>query len=453
MREALGGLTVRGRSFLGAGAAAALCAFVLGQRDLLRVAVLLAALPLVCVLVVARTRYRIACGRRLEPGRVQAGTPARVVLELANVSRLPTGLLLVEDKVPYTLGSRPRFVLDRVEPRGRREVAYRIHSDIRGRFLLGPLMVQLTDPFGMSELIRGFTQRDALIVTPVIHELPAIRLGGEWSASGDSSSRSVSAAGEDDVATREYRHGDDRRRIHWRSTARYGVLMVRREEQPWQSRATIVLDTRSRGHLGEGPASSFEWAVSAASSIGVHLTRQGYSTQLVTDGGAPLSNSTYETTAPGGDFEGLLLDALAVVAASGNATLDGVGAAIRRNSPDGLIIAVLGAMDLDEADRFARIRRGTTTGIAFALDPTSWLHTHEALSSQERASFEQAAGLLRQRGWRVIPVRAGDALATLWPKAGYGSREHDPALGGIRAAAPSAWPGADAERATAGGRP
>ena len=46
MREALRGLTTRGRSFLAAAAAAGISAIVLGERDLLRVAVLLAALPL-----------------------------------------------------------------------------------------------------------------------------------------------------------------------------------------------------------------------------------------------------------------------------------------------------------------------------------------------------------------------------------------------------------------------
>jgi uncharacterized protein (DUF58 family) len=427
MREALGGLTVRGRSFLGAGAAAALCALVLpqGGRDLLRVAILVAVLPLACALVVARTRYRIACGRRLSPSRVQAGEQARVVLELDNVSRLPTGLLLVEDKVPYTLGSRPRFVLDRVEPRGRREVAYRVRSDVRGRFVLGPLTVQLTDPFGMCELTRSFTHRDALIVTPIVHSLPTIRLGGEWASSGESNARSVAAAGEDDVATREYRHGDDRRRIHWRSTARYGELMVRREEQPWQSRATVVLDTRERAHRGDGPASSFEWAVSAAASIGMHLAKHGYSAQLITDGGVTLSSTAFDTTSPGGDFEGLLLDTLAVVTTSTNPSLERVGAAIRRSGADGLIIAVLGNVDADEVDNFARMRRGTTTGIAFLLDTASWIHLAEPMRVAERARFEHTSGLLRQRGWRVVPVSAGDPLPALWPQAGRSALDLD----------------------------
>ncbi len=51
---------------------------------------------------------------------------------------------------------------------------------------------------------------------------------------------------------REYRLGDDLRRVHWASTARTGDLMVRREEQPWQSRATVLLDTRRMAHAGIG---------------------------------------------------------------------------------------------------------------------------------------------------------------------------------------------------------
>ena len=136
MLGAIRGLTTRGRSFLAAGVATFFAALVLGQHDLLRIAVLLMALPLVSAWVVARTRYRLSSQRRLGSARVAAGQEAQVTLRLENISRLPTGLLLVEDRIPYVLGSRPRFVLDRVEPRGRREVSYTIRSDVRGRYPL-----------------------------------------------------------------------------------------------------------------------------------------------------------------------------------------------------------------------------------------------------------------------------------------------------------------------------
>ena len=188
MRDAFQGLTTRGRSFLAAGVAVLVAAAATAAEDLLRIAVLLIALPLVSALVVARTRYRLSSGRRLWSPRTAAGQESAVTLRLDNISRLPTGLLLVEDRVPYVLGSRPRFVLDRVEPRGRREVTYTVRSDLRGRYPLGPLSIRLTDPFGMCELTRSFSSRDTLVVTPPVQALPSVPLAGEWTGSGESRS-------------------------------------------------------------------------------------------------------------------------------------------------------------------------------------------------------------------------------------------------------------------------
>lgn len=316
LRAALGGLTTRGRSFLAAGIAAAVCAYVLGQGDLLRVGLLLAALPLVCVAVLFRTRYRVAGTRRLS-SRVPAGTEARVHLRMENVSRLPTGLLMLQDRVPYVLGPRPRFVLDRVEAGGRREVSYRVRSDLRGRYPLGPLQLRLSDPFGMCELTRSFSAYDTLVVIPRTEPLPPVRLAGEASGYGEGRQRALALAGEDDVIPRGYRHGDDLRRVHWRSTARYGELMVRREEQPQRARCTVLLDTRRIAYQGTGPDSAFEWAVSGAASALVHMLERGFAVRLLTDDGSSVpgegeggfAGSTHESA----DSAGLMMDTLAVV--------------------------------------------------------------------------------------------------------------------------------------------
>ena len=82
MREALSGLTVRGRAFLAAGITAIVCALVLGQPTLIRVGVLVLALPLVTAFFIGRSRYRLALVRTVNPQLVTAGQPARVHLSL-----------------------------------------------------------------------------------------------------------------------------------------------------------------------------------------------------------------------------------------------------------------------------------------------------------------------------------------------------------------------------------
>jgi uncharacterized protein (DUF58 family) len=418
---ALAGLTTRGRSFLAAGAATSTTAVVLGQRDLLRVGVLLLALPLVAVAVLSRARYRLACGRRLDPPRIPVGAEATVRLRLENLSRLPTGVLLVEDDVPFVLGSPPRFVLDQVEPRGVREVSYRVRADVRGRHRVGPLRVHLADPFGLVELTRSFTAVDPLVVTPAVTALPAVRLGGDWSGGGDSRARSVAAAGEDDVATREYRQGDDLRRVHWRSTARYGELMVRREEQPWQNRGALLLDARRGAHRADGgvraPGSTFEVAVSAAASIGVHLARHGFALRLVTDSGASVAGVGGVSEIGGGAFEELLLDALAVVEPSRGRSLVPAVCALRHGGGAGLVVAVLGAVDPGEAEGLARLRHGSTECVALLLDTASWARLPPHAETEAARQHRDAAALLRGAGWRVVELRAGQRLAERWPYA------------------------------------
>ena len=82
MRGALSGLTTRGRCLLAAGVAAALCSIVLNERDLLRVAVFVIALPVLSAGLAASARVGLSARRFLLPPRVPAGDNADVVLEV-----------------------------------------------------------------------------------------------------------------------------------------------------------------------------------------------------------------------------------------------------------------------------------------------------------------------------------------------------------------------------------
>ena len=398
MREALSGLTVRGRAFLAAGITAVVCAVLLGQPALTRVGVLVVALPLATALVLGRSRYRLALVRTVSPQLVVAGQPARDDLALTNEGRTPSGVLLLEDHVPYVLGTRPRFVLDGIGNGWRRQVTYQVRSDVRGRFEIGPMTVPL-------------------VVTPRTVVLPPINLGGGSTGSGDNRPRAFAMGSAEDVTVRDYRQGDDLRRVHWPSSARTGELMVRREEQPWQSRATILLDNRLISHRGQGIASSIEAAVSAAASIAIHLSHRGFQVRLVTASGEDASAAR---GAGGGQWHlrdadlstRPLLEALAVLELDGRGRLD--TSWMGEQAQGGLTVAVLGALDQSDGPALRRIVHHTSTALAIALDVDAW--------SGPQAGTGGAAPFLTRSGWRAVPLGPRDRLETVWQDLGRTTR-------------------------------
>ncbi len=401
MREALAGLTVRGRAFLAAGVTAVVCAIVLGQPALSRVGVLVLALPLVTAFVIGRSRYRLALVRTVSPQLVTAGQPARVTLSLTNEGRTPSGVLLLEDHVPYVLGTRPRFVVDGVGQGWRQQVTYQVRSDVRGRYEIGPMSVRVGDPFGLVELGRAFRTTVPLTVTPRTVPLPTIPLGGAWTGSGDNRPRAFATGSAEDVTVREYRRGDDLRRVHWRSSARMGELMVRREEQPWQSRATLFLDNRTRAHRGQGIASSLEAAVSVAASIAVHLGQRGFTVRLVTAAGEERGASWHLRDA---DLNAAaLLEALAVVQAVSAPRLDTTW--LSEQAHGGLTVAVLGSVDSGDVPVLRRIQHHTGSALAVALEVDAWTAA---------GGLGGATPVLTQQGWRAVPLGPRDRLELAW---------------------------------------
>jgi uncharacterized protein (DUF58 family) len=397
MRALFSSLTTRGRSFMAAGGAAMVCGLAIPEPDLVRVGALLVILPLVSGLIARRSRYRLSCSRRLDPPRVPAGQLSVVTVRVENVSRLRTGVLLAEDVTPYSLGSRPRFVLDEIEPSGHRELNYQIRSDTRGKFTIGPLRVRVADAFGLVEISRSFSTTSTLVVTPRIVPLPRASAASSWLGEGDGGMRTISAIGEDDAAPRLYQDGDGLRRVHWKSTARYGELMVRREEHQWRNSASVFLDTRRSAHSGRGPSATFEFAVSAAASIGAHLSGEGFRARLITENGE---------IAPRGTFQDTLLDMLAVISPSGHASIRSGTSALA--SAGGQLIAVVGRLSYDDASQLAASRRGNAPAMALLLGVSAWA------TDTVPDDTAQTAEILAAAGWRVATVTASTPLASAW---------------------------------------
>jgi uncharacterized protein (DUF58 family) len=415
MREALTGLTTRGRAFVAAGAAALLCAVVLGQDALVRVGALLLLLPLVTAFLLGRSRYRLGLVRTLGPTQVTAGQQALVQLDLTNDGAMPTGLLLLEDRVPHALGTGPRFVIDRMGPGWRRTVDYPVSCDVRGSFSVGPMRVSLKDPFGLVELERTFTSTSSLVVTPRVVPLPVVPLSGVWTGAGDNRPHSFASGSAEDVTVREYRRGDDLRRVHWRSSAHAGELMVRREEQPWQSRATLFIDNRRSSHRGLGAASSFEHAVTAASSIAVHLVQRGFTVRLVTARPDGRTGSWHEHRAMAAETAPLL-ESLAVLTETTDQHID--TGWLAESGHSGLLIAVLGSVEDHDTSALTRMQHSASSATALVLDVQAWADDGHHGS----AGAARQTGWLAAHGWRTAVAGPTDPLAAVWQELGSARR-------------------------------
>lgn len=200
--------------------------------------------------------------------------------------------------------------------------------------------------------------------------------------------------------------------------------MVRREEQPQRSRATVLLDTRQIAFDGAGPDSAFEWAVSGAASALVHLLEQGFSVRLLTDTGDSVPGE-------GGGFSsgrdesaeaaGLMMDTLAVVGHSDGAGLSRAYDAVRGggfsgSGGEGLLIAFFGDLDDVQTELAARMRQRASGAVAFVLDCATW--GGQPAPGQAVPPVEERLRRLRDAGWTALAAPPGVAFAELWRHAG-----------------------------------
>ena len=169
-------------------------------------------------------------------------------------------------------------------------------------------------------------------------------------------------SGEDFYALRKYVVGDDLRRVHWPSTARYDDLMVRQDELPWQGRASVLVDIRRATNTDE----SLELVVSAAASIiNASQRRQDLIRLITTDG----SDSGF---AAGHAHVEAIMEHLAAIEASHDAAFRRVVDRVARSATGGALIAVVANMAQGEVDNLVRLRKrfGSVTIVQF--DPSSW---------------------------------------------------------------------------------
>jgi uncharacterized protein (DUF58 family) len=253
-------MTSRGRAVLVLGLVVYVAAWVFGSRALYPVATgLLLAVLLAFGWVRLSSRSPHVSRHGVARDAIE-GDDVWIWLEVETTSAVPPPTLVAHER-PGRLGER------RVELAstwgGGHSARYQRTAVPRGRYAFEAVRLTIEDPFSLAraELEQGEPQ--ALVVYPRLVALD--RLFSEGGAHAQEGRRLLlrRPTGFELHSVREYEQGESLRKVHWRSTARRGQLMVKELEDAPRDEVAVLLDGDASAHTRE----SFDLAVRAAGSI------------------------------------------------------------------------------------------------------------------------------------------------------------------------------------------
>ncbi len=252
-------LTRRGRLLLVLGGALYVAAWAFGSQALYPVAIGFLLTVLVSALSVHAAARPMAYRRRSDSVEHVEGDD--VVLDVELEPRSPLGLASVSVVERFARLGERRIPLHRDGRflRGR----YVLRSVPRGRYALDEATALVEDPFGVEQGRVPLAEQGALLVLPRIVELDV--LFSESGTRADNGRRLLlrRPSGFDVHSVREYEEGESLRKVHWKSTARRGQLMVKELQDEPRDEVAILLDADARSVAGD----SFDAQVRAAGSL------------------------------------------------------------------------------------------------------------------------------------------------------------------------------------------
>jgi uncharacterized protein (DUF58 family) len=230
-----------------------------------------AAMAVLCAVGFALWRPSLHVDRVADPDRVARGEPAAMTLTVRNSSRLRAANLMAADRCA---GRDVPVPLLRLRPGRDTTVDYPVPTSRRGVIAVGPLRVTRSDPLELLSLSRTYGGTATVWVHPRIHLLRAVPAGMSRSLDGRIDKVPHGTITFDSL--REYVVGDELRRVHWRSSAKVGELMVREQLDTSEPTIVVLLDDRDTAHPGvrDGTAETFESACEAAASIVAAAVRE-----------------------------------------------------------------------------------------------------------------------------------------------------------------------------------
>ncbi len=268
----------------------------------------------------------------------------------------------------------------------------------RGRWPLGPALIHSSEPLGIFWADTSVGGAELIPVWPAIVDLSAT--AGALMGQSDRVVLGARSPAPDDASLREYREGDDLRRVHWPSSARTGTMQVRSDERAGRRPATVLLDTPV-------DAEALEWSISAAASIAVSVLGSGHPVRLL---GGNLTNERGQHLGKQHPEEARveLLDK----------TIDLSSPSSRFAATEQLLRAINQAGDdLVQGEVLVGVFDALDASCLEALAPLgqaghAWAIVRADSADEDKA--DQCAAALRRSGWRATTTSASDDLAAVW---------------------------------------
>jgi uncharacterized protein (DUF58 family) len=239
------------------------------------------ALALVCLALlylIGRTAFEVRLA--MPASRVVVGDKAAVELVVQNGSRRRTSSARVEVPVGRGLAE---FALPSLAKGARFDDVFIVPTSHRGVIPIGPVRTVRADPVGLVRREIIWASELELFVHPRTIAIPSMSTGFIKDLEG-SPTKDLTASDVAFHALREYVPGDERRNIHWKSTAKTGSYMVRQYEETRRSHLMVALSLASGDYASD---EEFELAVSVAGSLGVRAIRDSRTVSVVASENTP----------------------------------------------------------------------------------------------------------------------------------------------------------------------
>ena len=303
-------VTPLGWVMLGLVPAALTAGYLLGWVELVVVGWAGLVLAVVAALyLIGRSPFQVSLS--LPHRRVVVADPARGAVTLHN----PTGrrVLGVKVEVPVGVGLA-ELAMPSLKARASFTHEFAIPTLRRGVIPIGPVRTVRADPIGLVRRELIWTPTEDLVVHPRTIGVPSTSTGLIRDLEG-ATTRDLTSSDVAFHSLREYQPGDERRYIHWKSSAKTGTYMVRQFEETRRSHLVVALSLATADYATE---EEFELAVSVAGSLGVRAIRDGRTVSVVVSTLTPefAKRRTYAVRALATHVPARLLDDLAVVEAS-----------------------------------------------------------------------------------------------------------------------------------------